>query len=138
MKKTTFYLLAVIFVISLLSACKKPILFGINQQKELGKQVRDQILADPQNYPILPETQYPQAYRHIRRITQNILNSGKVELKNQFDWEVRIIRDDKTLNAFCTPGGYIFVLIGKCVSSEMTKRSMPFVRPAGIFLSIQV
>jgi len=112
MKTNVFSVLTFVFAVSLLSACKKPILFGINQQKELGKQVRDQILADPQNYPVLPEAQYPQAYQHIRRITQNILNSGKVELKNQFDWEVRIIRDDKTLNAFCTPGGYIFVYTG--------------------------
>lgn len=107
---TSLFIFAVVFIS--LSACKQPIIFGINQQKELGKQVRDQILSEPQTYPILPEAQYPQAYQHIRRITQNILNSGKVELKSQFDWEVRIIRDDKTLNAFCTPGGYIFVYTG--------------------------
>lgn len=112
MKANTFFLLACSLVVSLLFSCKKPILFGINQQRELGKQVRDQILTDKQNYPILDEARYPQAYQHIRRITQNILNSGKIELKNQFEWEVRIIQDDKTLNAFCTPGGYIFVYTG--------------------------
>ncbi len=112
MKALIFRLLFIASFIILLNACKQPIIFGINQQRELGKQVRDQILADKQNYPVLDETRFPQAYQHIRRITQNILNSGKVELKNQFEWEVRIIQDDKTLNAFCTPGGYIFVYTG--------------------------
>ena len=112
MKANIFSFLAFLLVSSSLYSCKQPIIFGVNQQKELGKQVRDQILADTQNYPVLSETQYPQAYQHIRRITQNILNSGKVELKDRFDWEVRIIQDDKTLNAFCTPGGYIFVYTG--------------------------
>jgi len=95
-----------------LNACQKPLLFGVSQQKALGLQVRDQILADPSQYPILDERVYSTAYAHLRRITQNILNSGKVEHKDQFTWEVRIIQDDKTLNAFCTPGGYIFVYTG--------------------------
>jgi predicted Zn-dependent protease len=29
-----------------------------------------------------------------------------------FAWQVKIIKDDKTLNAFCTPGGYIYVYTG--------------------------
>jgi predicted Zn-dependent protease len=106
-------LISTLMIVSVFfQACQKPLLFGLQQQKALGLQVRDQILADPQTYPILDEKQYPQAYQYIRKITNNILNSGKVELKGQFDWEVRIIRDDKTLNAFCTPGGYIFVYTG--------------------------
>lgn len=100
------------FTLLILQSCKKPLIFGIEYQKNLGLQVRDQILSDPQTYPILDEKRYPEAYRHINRITQNILKSGKVELKDRFNWEVRIIQDDKTLNAFCTPGGYIFVYTG--------------------------
>lgn len=109
--KKFYFLINVVALLSLYS-CKKPLIFGIEYQKSLGMQVRDQILADPQNYPILDEKRYPEAYRHLNRITQNILNSGKVELRNQFNWEIRIIHDDKTLNAFCTPGGYIFVYTG--------------------------
>lgn len=112
MKFNHFLFAGLLLTIIGLHACQKPLLFGVEQQKALGLQVRDQILADPQTYPILDEKQYPQAYQHIRRITNNILNSGKVEMKSQFTWEVRIIKDDKTLNAFCTPGGYIFVYTG--------------------------
>jgi predicted Zn-dependent protease len=72
-------------------------------------------------YPVLSEAAYPKAYEHLRRITNNILNSGKVYYKDKFAWEVRIIHDDNTLNAFCTPGGYIYVYTGiiKYLDNEM-------------------
>jgi beta-barrel assembly-enhancing protease len=40
--------------------------------------------------------------------------------RNDFPWVVKIIKDDKTLNAFCTPGGYIYVYTGliKYLDSE--------------------
>lgn len=86
--------------------------FSVQDDIKLGMQVRDQILSDPQQYPILPESQYPQAYNHLRRIRDKVLNSGKVVNRDNFAWEIRIIRDDNTLNAFVTPGGYIFVYTG--------------------------
>lgn len=111
-KKSHLIILAYLAYFLSLSSCKKPLLFGLGQQKALGIQVRDQILAEPAKYPILDEKTNLQAYTYIRKMTQNILNSGKIENKAAFDWEVRIIKDDKTMNAFCTPGGYIFVYTG--------------------------
>ncbi len=40
------------------------------------------------------------------------MNSGNVKNKDKFIWRLRIIKDDSTLNAFCTPGGYIYVYTG--------------------------
>ena len=48
----------------------------------------------------------------MRNITNKILNTGKVSYRDEFAWEVKIIDDPKTLNAFCTPGGYIYVYTG--------------------------
>ena len=95
-------------------------LFSPEQDIELGKQVKKQISSDPQQFPILPEKGNEEAYRYIRRITQNILNSGKIRYRNEFAWEVTIIDDDETLNAFATPGGYIYVYTGliKFLDSE--------------------
>lgn len=94
--------------------------FNLDDDKTLGEQVKGEIAKDPTKYPILDENKYPQAYQHIRRITNNILESGQVKYKSEFKWEVRIIHDDKTLNAFCTPGGYIYVFTGliKFLESE--------------------
>ncbi len=95
-------------------------IFTITDDKNLGLQVKAQIESDPASYPLLSETQHPQAYAYIRGLRDKILNSGKVRYKNEFAWEVYIIEDDNTLNAFCTPGGYIYIYTGliKFLESE--------------------
>ncbi len=100
--------------------CGKINLFSLEDDRRLGAQVNQEILSNPGQYPVLPEAGNAEAYRYIRGITQKILNSGKVEHRDEFAWEVRIIKDDNTLNAFCTPGGYIYVYTGliKYLDSE--------------------
>lgn len=104
------------------SGCKnKSInLFSINDDIALGKQVDEELRSDPVKYPILDSARYSRAYGHLNRITKNILNSGQVQYSNQFAWRVAIIHDDNVLNAFCTPGGYIYVYTGliKFLESE--------------------
>ncbi len=97
-----------------LSGCKKGDLnlFSIEDDKTLGQQTVSQILADPQQYPILSQSQYPQQYAYLEAMKNEILNSGKVRYKNEFEWKLYIINDPNTQNAFCTPGGYIFVYTG--------------------------
>lgn len=90
----------------------KTALISTDQDIAMGQNSVQQIEADPATYPILDSVQYSAAYAHIYRIRNNILNSGKVYFKNTFPWRVRIIKDDSTLNAFCTPGGYIYVYTG--------------------------
>jgi predicted Zn-dependent protease len=114
MKKISITLILFI-TFGLYSTCDKNdniILFSINDDIALGQQVSDQIESDPAQFPILSENDYPEAYTHIRRITNTILNSGMVQYKEEFAWEVKIIHDDEVLNAFCTPGGYIYVYTG--------------------------
>ncbi len=95
-------------------------LFSVDYDVELGKQVAQEIASDPKQFPVLPEKGNEEVYRYVRGITSNILNSGKVKYKDKFAWEVKIINDDNTLNAFCTPGGHIYVYTGliKVLDSE--------------------
>ena len=86
--------------------------FPVEDDVRLGKQVSDEIASKPSEFPILSERGNEEVYRYIRNMTRKILNSGKVQYKNEFKWEVKIIKDDKTLNAFATPGGYIYVYTG--------------------------
>ena len=107
-----------------LSSCKDEDgdfnIFSIEDDKQLGAQVDSQIESDQSQFPMLSETTYPVAYTNLRRITNTILNSGLVNYRNEFVWETHIIQDDSTLNAFCTPGGYIYVYTGliKFLESE--------------------
>jgi len=116
MKKCIIPFLLVLVVLGI--ACSKNEsdksinLFGIDRDKQLGAQVDSSILASPAEYPILSEANYPAAYSYIRNMTNKILNSGEVFYRDEFVWEVKIIQDDDVLNAFCTPGGYIYVYTG--------------------------
>lgn len=86
--------------------------FSIEDDKALGKQFSEEIEKKPNEYPLLPERGNEEAYRYIRNLTNQILNSGEVAYRNEFDWTVKIIQDDKTLNAFAVPGGYLYVYTG--------------------------
>lgn len=128
-KKVTMknYLLIILFIGILISCGKKEEkqlglettcgaldlnFFSLSQDKQLGAQLDTQIFATPNEYPVLDTNQYTVAYGHLRRITNEILNSGEVLYKDQFLWKTRIIRNDSVLNAFVTPGGYIYVFTG--------------------------
>jgi predicted Zn-dependent protease len=92
----------------------------LSTDKNLGLQADQQISSDPKQYPILDPNKYPEVYAYINKVRNNILNSGKVDYKDEFAWKIKVIHDDKTLNAFCTPGGYIYVYTGilKFLDSE--------------------
>ena len=95
-------------------------LFSVAQDKELGAQVAAEIDMNTAQYPLLDSVQYAGVYAYVYNVRNKILNSGKVDFKDDFDWRLRIIHDDSTLNAFCTPGGYIYIYTGilKFLDSE--------------------
>jgi len=55
---------------------------------------------------------YPDAYEHMYRIRDKILESEKFRYAQRFDWEVKIIHKDDVLNAFAAPGGYMYFYTG--------------------------
>lgn len=80
---------------------------------EMGKSVVAQIAEDPTNYPVLSEDDYPEAYDYIQSMTAAIVASDDVKYKDIFHYdEVKIIHNDDVLNAFATPGGFIYVYTG--------------------------
>jgi len=87
-------------------------LFTVQDDIELGMQLRDEVLANPQEYPVLEESQHPDAYAYLRGIRDEILATNELAYTDEFPWEVYLIDDPETLNAFAAPGGYIFVYSG--------------------------
>lgn len=87
-------------------------IFTVEDDMDLGMQLHQQITTDPASFPILSESQYPQAYQHMRRVRDSLLNTGKVAYDDVFAWQTTIIRNDTVLNAFCTPGGYLYFYTG--------------------------
>ncbi len=112
--------------VALLTGCKDKAgggainFFSLEDDKAFGAQVAEELDNNPSTYPVLDSSSYPQAYAYLYAIRDSILESGNVVHKDNFDWRLRIIQDDSTLNAFCTPGGYIYVYTGiiKFLDSE--------------------
>lgn len=117
-KINTIACLVLVTVLTLNLGCNKKNdggginLFTINDDITLGQQTKQHIAENPIEYPILSETQHKAAYEYLNAIRNDILNSGKVTYKNEFPWEIKIINRDDVVNAFCTPGGYIYVYTG--------------------------
>ena len=119
----------IVFAVLLASACgmmdprnkgKGFNILPLSADKNFGKQADLQISSDPKNYPLLDPNRYADVYAYVNKVRDNIFASGKVDYRNEFEWKIKIIHDDKTLNAFCTPGGYIYVYTGilKFLDSE--------------------
>lgn len=107
------------------AACSNPDdnsinIFSIGDDIALGKQVSEEIASDPAKYPLLDPALNAGAYDYVNNIRDKILAAGNVFYKDEFTWEMHIIKDDNTVNAFCTPGGYIYIYTGllKYLESE--------------------
>ncbi len=79
---------------------------------ELGQETAKQIRQNPREYPILPRSKHPEVYGCLDGIKRSILDSGAVKYADDFAWELHVIDDPDTLNAFATPGGYIYIYTG--------------------------
>lgn len=122
-KKIFIYIITCLAILATLSCKKKSnsenpcgitdvTLFGVSKDIELGAQVDSAIKNTPSEYTIMDSVSYPLVYQELHKIKVNFLNSGKITHKDDFAWKIRVVRDDSTLNAFCTPGGYIYVYTG--------------------------
>jgi predicted Zn-dependent protease len=85
--------------------------FSVEEDKQLGKQLYDEIHNSP-DYKVLDRKRYKALYAYVESIKQTILQNGGLRYGNTFDWDITILNDDQTINAFCAPGGYIFIYTG--------------------------
>ena len=86
--------------------------FDVKYDVELGRQHSESIEADT-TMVLLDKEEYPDAYAHLQRIVDEVVRSDEIQYRDLFAYDdVRIIQDDETLNAFCAPGGFIYVYSG--------------------------
>ncbi|MEM0939583.1 MAG: M48 family metalloprotease [Bacteroidota bacterium] len=91
------------------------LLFSIQNDIDLGQQVAREIAENPEQYPLLDRNEkqaYEDAYQYLESMMNEILASDEVTYRDEFPWQIHIIDDDQTLNAFATPGGQIYVYTG--------------------------
>ena len=85
---------------------------SVDQEMQMGAQAYGQVKNDPKMH----QSQDPREVEPVRRVAARIIEAAKrskyAEMANQFQWEVTVIKDDKTMNAFALPGGKIAVYTG--------------------------
>ncbi|MCC9167632.1 M48 family metalloprotease [Pontibacter harenae] len=110
----------VLICTTLLSSCGDGdgiLIFSIEDDVRLGQQVSAEVDSTYRANGQLLERNSSNAnvrtaYTSLDRIVNRVLDSGEVRYRNEFEWNVKIINDDEMLNAFATPGGYIYVYSG--------------------------
>jgi predicted Zn-dependent protease len=85
---------------------------SVAEEMQMGTQAYAQVKSDPK----MRQSQDPREIEPVRRVAARIIEAAKRskygEMAQQFQWEVTVIKEDKTLNAFALPGGKIAVYTG--------------------------
>lgn len=88
------------------------LLVSESQEMQMGAQAYEQVLHDPKVKISHDAREVEPVKRVAARIIEAAKHSKYAETAQQFDWEVSVIKDDKTMNAFALPGGKIAVYTG--------------------------
>jgi beta-barrel assembly-enhancing protease len=116
---TAIGFLVLLFSISVFYSCGAN-LFSESDDVKMGGEIDKEIKNNPKDYPLL--TNKPEITNYVSNIGKYILNSSpKIQYKNVFPYNFQVI-NDTVINAFCTPGGYIYVYTGlmKYIDNEAT------------------
>jgi|SRR5262245_11930608 len=85
---------------------------SVSEEMKMGAQAYSQVKSDPK----LKQSQDPREIDPVKRVAARIVEAAKrskyAEMAQQFQWEVTVIKDDKTANAFALPGGKMAVYTG--------------------------
>ena len=88
------------------------IMMSSSEEMKQGAEAYEQVLHDPK----MPPSHDSREIEPVQRVAAKIIDAAKkskyADTANQFEWEVSVIKDDKTMNAFALPGGKIAVYTG--------------------------
>ncbi|MBN1634602.1 MAG: M48 family metalloprotease [Ignavibacteria bacterium] len=110
--KSNIYLLIILllFVSSALIYSCGANLFSVAEDVQLGEDLDKEIQANQRDYPLLKDN--PQVTNYVSNMGKYIVNnSPRIQYKNVFPYKFQVI-NDTIVNAFCTPGGFIYVYTG--------------------------
>src|SRR5436309_12076144 len=89
-----------------------------SEEMQLGAKAYEQVLHNPK----VKISHDPREVEPVKRVAARIIEAAKsskyAERARQFDWEVTVIKEDKTMNAFALPGGKIALYTGILPAAE--------------------
>lgn len=113
------FLFAILVASAVFQSCEQSNIFSDKDDIELGEQFDKEIKANPKEFPMLQGNQEIKDY--VSGLGKEILNSPKILKRNIYPYNFQIV-NDTIINAFCTPGGFVYVYTGlmKFVDNEAT------------------
>lgn len=113
-------LIGVVFGMLVITGCQtnpytgrwQLMMMPMSQEAQMGAQA----YAEVKNDPKMKQSTDPREIDPVKRVAARVIEAAKrskySEMANQFEWEVTVIKDDQTMNAFALPGGKIAVYTG--------------------------
>lgn len=83
--------------------------FSDTDDLEMGDAIDKEIRSKPNDFRLLENIDLQ---NYIQSIVKQILKSPNVRKKKVYSYKVALLNDDKIVNAFCIPGGNIYVYTG--------------------------
>jgi predicted Zn-dependent protease len=95
-------------------------IFPESEDIKLGKQLDGEIRKNTKEYPILQNR--PDVKDYLTSIGNKILMAPSITKRGIYAYSFEIVNNDSVVNAFATPGGYIYVYTGllKFIDNEAT------------------
>jgi len=84
-------------------------IYTVEDDLALGQQLDTEIRANPDEYPLYngePASDY------IQQMVAEIAQSPLIKYRQIFAYKTQIVYNDSVVNAFCAPGGFIYVYTG--------------------------
>jgi predicted Zn-dependent protease len=89
------------------------LLISDQQEAQLGKQVKSELETKEK----IKYVEDPTVLEYVRGVATPILQAANRDRPN-VKWQVSVIDDPKMVNAFATPGGYLYVYTGLLLAAE--------------------
>lgn len=86
--------------------------FTLEEQQEIGNILQQAIDDNHEKFPRLSQTGFAEAYSYLDLLMQTLLASPNVKNRNEYSWDITIIRNDDIKTAFITPGGHLYLYTG--------------------------
>jgi predicted Zn-dependent protease len=96
-------------VLTAVQSCRDINVYPVSQDVSMGASIDKELRTNSKEYKIYQD-EVVRGY--VQDIVKKIVALPGIKYREQFPYTVTIIDDSKTLNAFCTPGGYIYVYTG--------------------------
>ncbi|MBJ6759541.1 M48 family metalloprotease [Myxococcaceae bacterium JPH2] len=123
MQRIFHVIVGLTLVSSLTSGCTKQrigaekaiasVVVSPQQEEQIGQQVKQEL----EQKEKIQYVQDPAVVEYVRQLSAPILAQASKE-RPDVKWKVNVINDPKTVNAFATPGGYLYVYTGLLLAAD--------------------